>query len=392
MRILQVTNFFKPSWESGGPARVCYEISKELVKRGHEVSVYTTDGFKYRLNVPKNKPVIVDKIKTYYFRNLSNYLSRKLVLPIPYYLPFIARKEIKKFDIIHIHELRTPSAIIVAHYAKKYGRPYVLHGHGSISRSVSKIKIKKLFDIFFGARIIKNATKLLAVSEEEANHYKSFGAKKEKINVVYNGMDMEYFRNLPLKGHFKKKYKILGKMVLYLGRINKSKGLEPVIRAFSKLSEEMKDVTLVIVGSGDPRYKSKLEELAKLEGIFNKIIYTGYVEEASRISAYVDADLFVHTVLYMGGVGITPLEAIICGTPIIVTNECGEIIKKAGCGEIVEYGNIQELKEKIKMLLENPDKGKKMVKKGIDYINKNLVLDKVVTKIEEIYESCLDSD
>ena len=55
MKILQVTNFFKPSWEAGGIARVAYEISKELVNRGHEVTVYTTDGFKYRLNFKKTR-------------------------------------------------------------------------------------------------------------------------------------------------------------------------------------------------------------------------------------------------------------------------------------------------------------------------------------------------
>ena len=53
MKVLQVTNFFKPSWESGGPARVAYGLSKKLIERGHEVTVYTTDGFKLRLNVEK---------------------------------------------------------------------------------------------------------------------------------------------------------------------------------------------------------------------------------------------------------------------------------------------------------------------------------------------------
>ena len=53
MKILQVTNFFKPSWESGGPARVAYEISKKLVERGHEVTVYATVRYKLKLNVEK---------------------------------------------------------------------------------------------------------------------------------------------------------------------------------------------------------------------------------------------------------------------------------------------------------------------------------------------------
>jgi glycogen synthase len=64
MKILQVTDFFKPSWESGGPARVAYEISKKLIERGHEVTVYTTDGFKSRLDVEKNVPVDINGIKT----------------------------------------------------------------------------------------------------------------------------------------------------------------------------------------------------------------------------------------------------------------------------------------------------------------------------------------
>ena len=53
MKIQQVTKFFKPWWESGGPARVVYEISKKLTERGHEVTVYTTDVFKSRLDVEK---------------------------------------------------------------------------------------------------------------------------------------------------------------------------------------------------------------------------------------------------------------------------------------------------------------------------------------------------
>ena len=57
MKILQVTNFFKPSWKSGGPARVAYGLSKKLIERGHEMTVYTIDGFKSKLDV-KNKTTI----------------------------------------------------------------------------------------------------------------------------------------------------------------------------------------------------------------------------------------------------------------------------------------------------------------------------------------------
>ncbi|WP_054864778.1 glycosyltransferase [Methanosarcina barkeri] len=94
------------------------KFQKNLVKEGHEVTVFTTDGFKSRLKIIKNKPVDVDGINTYYFRNLSNYLTKRNIV-IPYYLPFIARRKIQDFDVIHIHEHRTLLAVIVHYYSKK---------------------------------------------------------------------------------------------------------------------------------------------------------------------------------------------------------------------------------------------------------------------------------
>jgi glycosyltransferase involved in cell wall biosynthesis len=388
MKILQVTNFFKPSWESGGPARVAYELSKKLVERGHDVTVYTTDGFKSRLDVEKNKPVDVDGIKTYYFRNLSSHLAREMVLPIPYFLSRVARKEIRDFDVIHIHEHRTILAVVVCHYAKKYGTPYVLHGHGSISRGNSRKRLKRIFDILFGYNIIRDATKLIAVSNEEGEHYKQTGANDEKIFVVNNGMDIESCKNLPEYGRFRKKYGINGTMILYLGRIHKSKGIDFVITGFSNLINEISDVIFVIAGSDDG-YKAELEKLIEKLNLSDKVKFTGFVDEKDKISTYVDADLFVHTVRYMGGVGLTPLEAILCNTPVIVTEECGEVIKEANCGYLVEYGDVNDLKEKMKRVIENPEEGKEMVERGKKYIGENLTWDKVVRRVEVVYEDCI---
>ena len=118
MRILEVASFFKPSWEAGGIARVSYELSKRLSTR-HEVVVYTTDGFKSRLNIKKNRPIEVEGMSVYYFRNLSNFLARRN-LCIPYLLPHIVKKDFHRFDIIHVHTFRTILAILIWYYAKKY--------------------------------------------------------------------------------------------------------------------------------------------------------------------------------------------------------------------------------------------------------------------------------
>jgi glycosyltransferase involved in cell wall biosynthesis len=245
-----------------------------------------------------------------------------------------------------------------------------------------------LFDITFGYKILVDATKIIAVSKEEAMFDKLMGADDEKISIIYNGMDIESFKNLPEYGSFRKKYEINGSMMLYLGRIHKSKGIDFTIKAFSKLINEINDVTLVIAGSDDG-YKAELEKLIERLNLSDKVKFTGFVDENNKISAYVDADLFVHTVVYMGGVGLTPLEAILCDTPVIVTEECGEVVREANCGYLVEYGDINDLKEKMKWVIENPEEGNEMVERGKKYIMENLTWDKVVRRVEEVYETSL---
>src|SRR5207245_9050405 len=119
-----------PSWDAGGPPRVAYEISKELTRRGHDVTVYTTDGFKRRLAVPRNQPVDVDGITTYYFGNLSPALARRAIVT-PYYAPTVVRSHVRDFDVVDIHEFGMLGSM-VAHYARSNGLQYLLRPHGGL--------------------------------------------------------------------------------------------------------------------------------------------------------------------------------------------------------------------------------------------------------------------
>ena len=65
MNILQVTPFFKPVWESGGVARVAYDISRNLHENGHAVTVYTTNRSIYPSDLPTNRPTDVDGMNVY---------------------------------------------------------------------------------------------------------------------------------------------------------------------------------------------------------------------------------------------------------------------------------------------------------------------------------------
>jgi glycosyltransferase involved in cell wall biosynthesis len=388
VKILQVTNFFKPSWESGGPARVVYEISKKLVERGHEVTVYTTDGFKSRLNVEKNKPVDVDGIKTYYFRNLSSYLAREMVLPIPYYLLIVARKEMSDFEIIHIHEHRILLAAIVYHYARKYGIPYVLQAHGSVLPLFQKQRLKRIFDLFFGYKILRDASKVIAVTKTEAEQYKKMGVDEDKVEIVPNGINLSEYINLPMKGEFKKKYAIRDneKIILYLGRIHRTKGIDLLVKAFAETSKEIDNIRLVLVGPDDG-YRSALEELIQKLKVDDKVLFTGFVSSDEKMAALVDADVFV-TPSFLG-FPVTFLEACACSTPIITTNKGDEldwIHDKVGY--VVEYDENQ-LRDAIFKVLSDEGLRKGFGEKGRRLVREEFGWSRVVEKIEWIYEEVI---
>jgi glycosyltransferase involved in cell wall biosynthesis len=389
MKILHVTNFFKPSWEAGGIARVAYEISKNLVKEGHEVTVFTTDGFKSRLKIIKNKPVDVDGINTYYFRNLSNYLTKRNIV-IPYYLPFIARRKIQDFDVIHIHEHRTLLAVIVHYYSKKYNIPYVLQAHGTLPNTIGKQNQKKIFDVLWGNEILKDASKLISVSSTEVDQYLQMNVPIEKMVVIPNGIDIDSLSSLPEKGSFRDRYQINQKhIILYLGRLHKIKGIDFLLRSFGELVRDIDDSVLILAGPDDS-YKDKAKEQIHELGLEKKVIFTGYMGPMDKISAYLDADILVYPSSFEI-FGLVPFEAIMSGTPVIVTDDCGcsEYIKRASCGYLVKYGDVTDFKRKMRLMLENPEIGSKFVENGQKYITNNLTWPLICKKIETLYENCI---
>jgi len=379
MKILQVIQFF--SSNHGGSAVVPYELSKNLQKRGHEVTVLTTD---FQLN--NDFIDSLEGVEVIPFHCQLN-IGGLLVSPsINKYL----NENIAKFDIIHMHNFRTYQNIIVYKYAKKYNIPCILQAHGSVSRIVEKKSLKYIYDVSCGNRLLKSVSNVIAVSNVEVNQYLQMNVPLEKVVVIPNGIDIGSFSNLPKKGSFRAKYHINQKhMILYLGRLHERKGIDFLIRSFAELLTEMDNVILVLAGPDDGhlnKAKSIVEELS----LDDKVKFTGFISSAEKLEAYMDADVLVYpSVLEI--FGLVPFESITCGTPVVVTDDCGcgEFIKKANCGYLVTYGDIIDLKYKIRQILENPDIGSKFVENGNKYITNNLTWPLICKKIETLYENCI---
>lgn len=374
MKILQVIPYF--TFTRGGDVNVCYNLSREFTRKNHEVTILTTT-FEY------------DKEDTDSIENLTMVpIEYKFNLALFIYSPDIRKwldKHVREYDVIHLHELRSYQNNVVIKYARKYNIPYILQPHASTPKHVNRSFIKEVYDLFYGNLIMQNATTTIAVSCEEEYYDKKMNAKE--VQVVYNGMNVEEFSNLPPDGIFRDKH-VNSPYILYLGRLDKLKGIDCIIKAFSNITEEFPDYKLVIAGK-ITKYREELDEIIREKSLEDKVIFTGYVEEEDKISIYHDAELFVNPVKYMGGVSLTVFESILSDTPVIVTPEAGELVEKIKAGTIVEYGNIQQLGEEMKKSLKNPDITNKQIKNGQKYIKENLTWDKVSDNILEIYENAL---
>jgi glycosyltransferase involved in cell wall biosynthesis len=386
MRILQVNAFF--SYMYGGTVRVVCDLSRALAKNGHEVTIYTTDeGPEHRLT-ERDKIDLDGVADIHYFRCSNNRLAHRMRLHFSRQMRLAIKHDLRDFDIVHLHELRTIPNAYVWHYSRKYGVPYIVEPDNQTPYILGNKAFKRTYDRIIGMRTLRDANSVIAISKEEQAYINSIAPRKS-LSLIYSGMDLEQFEKTPRYGAFREAIGIEGTLILYLGRLNLSKGIHHLIPAFARLHKDLSDSTLVIAGAGDG-CRRVLEKIVERQNIKDSVIFTGAVSEEQKLSVLTDADLFVHPVKFMGGVGIAPLEAILCGTPVVVTPECGEIIEEARCGYFVSYGDIEDLYQKMKYAISNVDENARMIKRGKEYISTHLDWQNIARKVERVYTKCTE--
>jgi len=394
MKILQVIPYFHPAYAFGGPVKVAYQISRELAKKGHEIVIYTSDAKDLSSRLETNFEENIDGMKVYYFRNVSLILVKKLKLFITPQLALYADKEVEKFDIIHLHEYRTYQNLVVTYYAKKYGIPYILQAHGSVPRIASWRRLKWIYDALFGYKLLKNSSKVIALNRLEAEQYKIMGVPEEKIAIIPNGIDLSEYAGLPPKGVFKKKFNIPEdkKIILYLGRVHKVKGIDFLIKAYAYLVRKLncKDVVLVIVGPDDG-YLKEAQELTNRLGVSKHVLFTGSLYGRDKFEAYVDSEFCVLPSRYEIW-GMTVLEAYACSKPVIASEIGGlkDLVVNGETGLLFESGNVKQLARCIFNLLNDGGLAKRMGLKARKFVEENFTIEKVVERLEKLYEEVIE--
>ncbi len=219
------------------------------------------------------------------------------------------------------------------------------------------------------AKSISISKALIAISnstkEDIVRHY-NFATKK--IHVVHHGYDKARFntsvsRNLVRR--VKTKYKLSDNYCLFLSVLKPSKNIEGLLTAFSLVKKTSQlSIQLVIAGRRgwffDPIF-----QLTKDLNLEQSVIFTGYIDEQDKPALYYGSKLFVLPA-YWEGFGMTALESMACGTPVVVSKVGGlpEVVGDAGL--FVDPQNVEDIARKISQVLSlSSDRYEKLVKKSL---------------------------
>ena len=214
----------------------------------------------------------------------------------------------------------------------------------------------KLFPIILAAKIVLgNANAIVVEGKPQFKYVRNFNVPKERIFFSnHSSLDFSKFDGVDLRDKLEFNN---GSIILFVGRIIQVKGLDILIKAFHRLSQENPDASLVICGDGD--FRSYCERLVKELGT-NTVFFQGQVlDQAQLASYYKTADVVVVPSLislYAEGWGLVVNEAMSMGKPIITTNATGaalDLVEDGINGYVVNHGNIDQLYLALKRILGN---------------------------------------
>jgi glycosyltransferase involved in cell wall biosynthesis len=422
MRVLFVIPSYFPAIKYGGPIFSVHNLNKALVRKGIDVSVYTTDaGLQGR--VPINVEIPLDSVKIIYFSytNFFDFLGATgwhLSLPMTMAL----RREVVSFDIIYILALWNYPVAATAYLCRKFGKPYVISPRGLLYPNTFSSKVwKKLpYYVLIAKKDLKSAAAIHYTSEDEAEKcHRAFNLPSMPI-VIPNGIELSEHYGLRSKNGLKKHYPHIDgkKVIIFLGRISWKKGLDILIKAYGLLLQQRKDVHLLIVGTDDEGYGSKIKRLITNEGLeyldldYNnknlakplyssksiqefksvQVTFTGMLEGKQKLEVLSCSDVFVLP-SYSENFGMAVIEAMACGVPVVISNNVGIYRDVEGYrAGIVAENDPKSLCEGIRILLDNETLREEIARNGNRLVRDRYDINKVAEMMIKAYEEILTND
>jgi glycosyltransferase involved in cell wall biosynthesis len=269
----------------GGLERAIQSLAEELAKMGHEVHVITSRfGATSR---PKKE--VINRVYVHRIKALRLHFPD---LTIPMDLP---KRILKDADIIICWSQNSYFTYKTCKYAKEIGKKLMIYFIGINYLEHHYNALIRVFGHLYQELITRKIVNLADIALVTNNYERKLLRERYSIDAIVlpHGIDEIYLKLPNMADSFKRKYKIGGKIITFIGRIHPTKGLDLLIKAFAEVNMKMPNITLIIAGSGDEKYLEKCMRFAEMLGIRKKVKYIGQIPEEDKIALIDSSDIIV---------------------------------------------------------------------------------------------------
>jgi phosphatidyl-myo-inositol alpha-mannosyltransferase len=324
-------NIFK----GGGVQECVLALQFELTARGHTALIITPQPREHAATVPA----------------FVRLLGRATDVKSPFHTTAqisvsVDPKEVdtlladQKFDVLHFHEPWVP--LLSRQLLLRSKARNIATFHAKLPDTVMSRTIEVVITPYTRS-VLKYLDVLTAVSEPAAAYVRSI--TKSAVNIVPNGIDLQKYR---IRSNLLKTQN----SILFIGRLERRKGLKYLLRATQALQNAQPNVRLIIAGDGPDR--QQLERYADELGV--EAEFLGRVDEATKLKLLHAASVFCSPARYGESFGIVLLEAMACGLPVVAGDNPGYVTVLGGTGRLslVDPRDTPELARKLDLMMNDP--------------------------------------
>jgi glycosyltransferase involved in cell wall biosynthesis len=376
MNIDFVARRFYPA--PGGLENQLFEITKRLARRGHQITILCSDlhsDIPFRrmkeTDLPLNEGIKVERFRAF---PVPRRASQGSSMAPGILISFLSKRAA---PLVHCHGLNLisiPSGIV----AKMAGRSKVLLSTHADPSLLLGGPMTKAFETFDG---------IIALTEYERKRLVALGCDPLKVYTIPNGLSLESFENLPERDSFTRRRRLSGRMILYVGRLDRNKGCDTIIEALPSVQERVGECTAVFVGP-DWGYKNHLVQLSAKRGV--KTLFTGLLDREQLNEAFVASDVFVYPTT-QEAFGVSILEAMICGAPVVAAQVGGvpTLVRHRETGLLIPPRNPNALADAISQVLKDGFLRSRIVTSARNMASE-YTIDKTVEQLEELYSRVVE--
>ena len=378
----------------GGTSNNVARIAKALSERGHDIYILTVDTNNIS---PQKKFLSLPYANFNILPVHAKHGSIKSGIESIAKMAFELKKlnTVKKFDIIHAHFGYSPVNVLTIFSKRLLKVPSIFTLYSPVQLKPLKDRkgiYQQLSSPLFSRILLSSGIKT-AISRNIINSLVNIGFMRDEIThlpPVVNSCNIQEMRGKRDKPGMAND----APLILYLGNWAVWKGIDILIESMVKVVHEFPNVKLITAwGHPYKRYILRRREISnKIEklGLKENIIEFYVVKDIRKLIAI--SDVLVAPFLNTNGVADYPLailDAMACGKPLVATNVGGipEIVKSKETGLLVKPNNVLELTNGISYIINNKIIANKMGEKGRMYAIENFDVEKVVKKLEDLYEN-----